>query len=88
MSSTLQTIDTEALVTATGGNSDSSNGAPNRGSGSANVGVTTPGGLQVGVQTQIQRQRSDYGQCLDRAMDRGFSADQIRDLCGRPPGAQ
>ena len=78
MSSTLQTIAIESLVTVTGG-------AGEQLSGNIGVSVPTKGGpVQVGVQGS--QSRSDYAKCADVVSNmQGSTPRDVRETCGLPP---
>lgn len=74
----LTTLETEILITVTGGAGEQSN---------VNVGVNVPtkaGPVQIGVQGS--NSRSDWAKCADTVKSMGGTPSDLLNACGRPPG--
>ena len=88
----VQPIDPLALESVSGGTPGTAtppaapppSSAPNRVAVSNNLGVTH-GATQVGLQTSVDVQRTNYARCLDRSERGNWSPAQTAAACGLPP---
>lgn len=89
MTNALAAIDANELVHVCGGAADkSSSGGANEETAHANWGITIPtkqGPIELGLQGDYSKKRTDYAHCLDHAERRGYSLDQTKELCRDAP---
>ena len=78
----LTTIDLATLDTVAGGEA-----GPNQTNVSGNISVQTPVGVSVSGQGQYNSSRTDYAQCLDMVRGANGTPQDMKAICGLPPGA-
>jgi hypothetical protein len=63
---------------------DGSDSSPNGHSANGNVGVTTHGGIEIGVQGSWESHSSDYKNCRDAVLTQPALLSQLASICGQP----